>query len=199
MQVRLLLTSSSLCCTCLWKRTCCWLGLFPPDGQPNSDPDFGADHGQYHLPADKEVQVKLLVSSFASALAADNTGGWESTAKQRGPVDWLVFCVFLQPGEKDDRGHVPGCYGLRGCCFGPVADWCENNNSSSVNVCAIWSRLSLKHHRMSSRVRCQISQKARKARWSSSTCWTQKLSSRLEIIPSPWSHSRYSLRVMLTL
>lgn len=37
----------------------------PPDSQPYSDPDFGANHGHYHLPADQQVQVKLLVSSLA--------------------------------------------------------------------------------------------------------------------------------------
>lgn len=34
----------------------------PPDSQPYSDPDFGANHGRYHLPADQQVQVQLLVS-----------------------------------------------------------------------------------------------------------------------------------------
>lgn len=37
----------------------------PPDGQPYSDPDFGANRGHCHLPADQQVQVQLLVSSWA--------------------------------------------------------------------------------------------------------------------------------------
>lgn len=36
--------------------------FFPPDCQPYPDPHFGANHGQFGLPPDLEVQIKLHVS-----------------------------------------------------------------------------------------------------------------------------------------
>lgn len=56
----------------------------PPDSQPYSDPDSGANHGRYHLPADQQVQVKLLVSSLCDSVHA----GWNTGGKLSG-----IYCV----------------------------------------------------------------------------------------------------------